>query len=500
MTVESHLSEHLHQPSQIYPSISPPASIPPSARSSVDFKPHEKRTSQTMSRNANSVKSTSQHEGENRSMDESPATDAVDNDTYTSHNERDRSPRPMPAKPVRQSSILNSTSSPFGRPTPLIYKRVSAPPASSSLSSSITETLPPLRPPPSFAPPPPPSPFAISGDTRSSEESTGTKASSEMGKAAKDTVGASGPIGKSTEGGSSLSRSFRLSLNPSPPPTQPLPPRPDEITVNGTVTIMETQNDERPIRQRQRPHSTLAGPRQRPYKAFPTDHNERPLFMSMYPMSVSALIPADGTNDHPGPLAGSSVPAPQPPPQGPLPPTPELINVTNSREPSTGLTSASFKRPQHSCIIRRSRIMSSPPLSTSGYEFNENDEPDVNIRASSWFFDERTESIGSRLLIPAPPRIPPPKPQKPQKQSGEQMSTMPYGTSPGQLSPLVEHGDSSLPSTFLHMDDTPKASILPTASEGAQAAPPIEASLEPRLFETGKPSFRYDCPYITSSF
>lgn len=241
---------------------------------------------------------------------------------------------------------------------------------------------------------------------------------------------------------------------------------------------MESQNDKHPSGQRQRPHSTLAGPRQKPYKTFPTDHTERPLFMSMYPMSASSFIPVDGANDHPGSLSGSSVPAPQPPPQGPLPPTPELTDVGNSRESSIESTSASYKRSHQSSTSRRMRIMSSPPLSTSNYESND-DGPNVNSQANSHFFDEGNGSIRPRISIPAPPKVPPPKPKK---ETSGRMSTMP-NSAPGELS--VEHGDSTLPSTFLHMDDTPKASIFPAAAENSQAAPPVDASLEPRSIETG---------------
>lgn len=437
------------------------ASVSPSVRSSIDLKQREIK-------NSLSAQPENDRRADSRILRHGDGDGSANENTsipQAAANVENFEPRSVPAVQVHPPTSLNSTKSWFGRSTPPVYKRVSAPPAPLS-STNSSSGLPPPRPPPSFAPPPPPSDQSSNGvESSSSEGLTASKNGS------KDSV--EKRTGKNIDGGdntvgpvapsSLLSRPFRLSLNPSPPPTQPLPPRPDEVLRNVSIAVQST-NDKQLSRQRHRPHSTLAGPRPRLQKALPVDDTERPLFISMYPMSVSALVPAGNAGlkhgDHAIPPTTSSVPAPQPPPQGPLPPTPG--SLANSRKETSITSSISTTRePRRSSITRRSRIMSSPPAPRVDYESNSIEADQTNVKNAMISHDETTGTIRSRRFIPAPPRIPPPKPQR---QPKEQVPNTVHDSS---LEHLLPPADSGVSSTFLHMDDTPKASTFPiTPSDG----------------------------------
>ncbi|GJJ13310.1 hypothetical protein Clacol_007562 [Clathrus columnatus] len=426
--------------SRVTPPVSLAPSVPPSARNSIEIKRSDSR-SYRFTRGTGTgdatisgtiLKIAEELESGNTSKSEM-TTD--DDDAYTYHGGEYLTPRAAPSDLLRSSSQLKSIRSAFGHRSPPIYKRVSAPPAPLSATNS-SNGLPPLRPP--FLCPPPPHPVSL---RIVDDKNNGEK----FNKITND--------GNENTNRPMTSQFPRLSLNPSLPP--PFPPRPDEIVTLVTTDVHLINGTAHLNRQQQRPHSTSAGPRQKHQKTpivadNGMDGNERRSFMSMYPMSVLSMIPKGNYDSKHGDYMTTStpttVPAPQPPPQGPLPPTPGF-NPTERQVPG------SPKGPRRPSITRRSRITSLPPaLRADGSNDTETKGTDITNLS---LYTEMTEVTRPRPFIPAPPKMRPPKPQE---SSLERMSITPVcGNPPAEYGPSPDFKTSQ--NMFLQMHDSPRTSI-----------------------------------------
>ncbi|KAF8527495.1 hypothetical protein BU17DRAFT_61633 [Hysterangium stoloniferum] len=220
-----------------------------------------------------------------------------------------------------QKAVLPSPPAPWPHPHPYSTPSMTSKRVSTNSVNSLG--IPPPRPPPAFAPPPIPvdedsystSTGRDSTVAREKRDSTGTR---------RDSLGINMKAGRvsmngresmlSTHRESLVTRSLRLALSPAaPPPTQSLPPRPDE-----------------PGFHRRNSGSTYAR----------TD--------TLYPITSS---PASIYTE-------LSFISPPPPPSGPLPPTPDDDKARDRLNPNSNPT------PSRAAYNRRLRIMSPPTSPT----------------------------------------------------------------------------------------------------------------------------------------